>query len=149
MMRVSPGPRIPSAHGKAVVQAPSFISKWSPGGVGSATDTSAAVDGPPFVTVIVYVAVFPGTTLAGPVFVIARFALRTCVSVSVADTGAGFPNVAGLCAVTVFTSVLPVASGATVATNEKVATAFTGRFTVVSIGAVPLAAVQLPPPAAV
>src|SRR5262245_39039710 len=71
------------------------------------------------------------------------------MSVSVSDTGDGFPNPPGFCAVAVFTSVVPAASGATVATNENVATAFTGSDTVVSIAPVPLGSPQVPRPAAV
>src|SRR5262245_60517958 len=78
----------------------------------------------------------------------ARFALCVMVSVSVAEADRGSPKPAGFSAVTVLTSK-PIASGATVAVSENVATALTGSDTVVSIGPVPLAAVQLPPPAAV
>src|SRR5262245_5209199 len=71
------------------------------------------------------------------------------MSVSVSDTGDGFPNPAGFCAVAVFTSVVPWASGATVATNAQVTTAVTGSGPVVPIPPVPLGSPQGPPPAAV
>ena len=50
MVRDSPGPRLPRAHGNGVVQSPAFDRKTSPGGVGSVTDTSFAIEGPAFVT---------------------------------------------------------------------------------------------------
>src|SRR5262249_10864396 len=148
MVRVVVGASEPSAHGKAVVQSPVLETNVSPGGVGSLTATLFADDGPPFVTVMVYVAVLPGTTLAGPVFVIARSARGVRRSLSVAEFGNGLPVPGGTCVVTVLTSV-PRASGATVPVSVKVATAFSGRSTVVSISFVPFGTAQLPPPAAV
>ena len=49
----APAGTVPSAHGKGVVQAPVFDTKFSPAGVASETSTFAALDGPVFVTVIV------------------------------------------------------------------------------------------------
>jgi hypothetical protein len=45
--------RLPSAQGKAEVQAPELETNVKPEGVGSATETALAVDGPLFVTTIV------------------------------------------------------------------------------------------------
>jgi hypothetical protein len=50
---VWPAVIVPSAQGKAVVQAPLFETKVVPAGVGSATETEVASDGPLLVTVIV------------------------------------------------------------------------------------------------
>ncbi len=44
---------MPSAHGKTVTQLPALDRNVSPAGVGSATETAAASDGPELVTVIV------------------------------------------------------------------------------------------------
>src|SRR5262249_50728129 len=85
---------------------------------------------------------------AGPVLVIARSARGVSRSLSVAELGKGLPVPGGTCVVTVLTSV-PRASGATVPVSWKVATAFTGSDTVVSIDPVPAGAAQGPPPAAV
>ena len=53
IVRVAPAGTAPSAQGNAVVQSPAFDTNVSPAGVGSATVTPAASDGPSFVTVIV------------------------------------------------------------------------------------------------
>ena len=53
MVRVAARGSVPRSHGKAVVQSPAFATKVRPGGVGSATVTLVASDGPAFVTVIV------------------------------------------------------------------------------------------------
>ncbi len=58
---------MPSAQGKAPVQAPALETKLSPAGVTSATETPLASLGPALVIVIVYTMLVPGTTLAGPV----------------------------------------------------------------------------------
>jgi hypothetical protein len=50
---VWPGVIVPRAHGNALVQAPVFEEKLVPAGVGSATETAAASEGPLFVMVIV------------------------------------------------------------------------------------------------
>jgi hypothetical protein len=52
-VRESPGASVPSAHGKAVTQAPLVLLKIRPGGVGSPTSTLVAVDGPAFDTTMV------------------------------------------------------------------------------------------------
>ena len=70
IVRVAPEATAPSAHGNAATQSPAFDTNVSPAGVTSATDTAAASDGPAFVTVIVYVTLFPATTVVVPVFVI-------------------------------------------------------------------------------
>ena len=49
----APAASVPSAHGKAVVHAPAFDTNVRPGGVGSATVTATASDGPAFVTTVV------------------------------------------------------------------------------------------------
>ena len=46
MVRVSPGNSVPNSHGNAVLQSPEVDTKFSPGGVGSFTDASRAVEGP-------------------------------------------------------------------------------------------------------
>src|SRR5262249_48774779 len=130
MVRESPGMSVPSSHAKGVVQAPAFIWKRSPSGVGSLTATSVAADGPELDTTILYSTVLPGITTAGPVLVMLRLALDVIVSVSVAEADRGSPKPGGFSAVTVLTT-WPIASGATVAFNENVATAFTGSDTVV------------------
>ena len=53
IVRTAPDARVPSAHGKAVVHAPAFDTNVRPGGVGSATVTDTAFDGPAFVTTVV------------------------------------------------------------------------------------------------
>ena len=53
IVRVAPGGNVPRLHGKAVVQSPAFETNVRPGGVGSASVTPVASDGPAFVTVIV------------------------------------------------------------------------------------------------
>ncbi len=67
IVALAPAVSVPSAQGKAPVQAPLVDTKLSPAGVGSATDTLAASLGPLLVTVIVYATLEPGTRLAGPV----------------------------------------------------------------------------------
>ena len=49
----APAASVPSAHGKAVAQAPAFDTNVRPGGVGSVTMTATASDGPAFVTTVV------------------------------------------------------------------------------------------------
>jgi hypothetical protein len=68
------GATVPKPHGKAVRQSPVLETKFKPAGVGSLTITFAALDGPSFLTVIVYVALEPGVMLAGPVLLIVKFA---------------------------------------------------------------------------
>ena len=53
IVRIAPAGTTPSAHGKAVAQAPVFDTKARPVGVASLTTTPAASDGPALVTVIV------------------------------------------------------------------------------------------------
>src|SRR6266545_2856477 len=66
------------------VHAPVAETKPSRDGVGSASCTPAASDGPLFVTVIVYVTFEPGLALVGPVFVTDRSAFWTTVELTVA-----------------------------------------------------------------
>src|SRR5262249_19860229 len=148
MMRVpaAPGASVPRLHGKDV-QAPVIDTGVSPGGDGSVTITWNAVEGPAFVTVLLYAMLWPGTTTSGPILLIPTFALGVSLWVSVAEFGVGSLVPAGTCVVTVLTS-MPRASGATVPVSLKVATAFTGRSTVVAIEPMPLSAAHLPPPVA-
>jgi hypothetical protein len=74
------GATVPKLQGKAVRQSPVLETKLNPVGVGSLTITFAAFDGPSFLTVIVYVALEPGVMLAGPFFVIVKFACGVRVS---------------------------------------------------------------------
>src|SRR5262245_34566012 len=134
---------VPRAHGKAVVQSPVLETKVRSGGAGSVTDTLFAVDNPPFVTVIVYVTVLPGTTLAGPVFVIDRSALGVSTSVSVAEFGDGSAVPSGTWVVTVLTSV-PRAAGSTVPVSMKVTDPPAARSTRATMSPVPPATRQLP-----
>ena len=53
IVRVAPAGNVPRLHGKAVVQSPAFDDERQAGGVGSASVTPVASDGPAFVTVIV------------------------------------------------------------------------------------------------
>ena len=97
-----PGVIEPSAHGNAVAQSPVFPRKVSPFGVGSATLTPAAVDGPLLVTVIENVTVSPGTTVACPDFRIERSAngeLSAVATVAVLLAGLESPVVANTDAV--------------------------------------------------
>ena len=53
IVRTAPAASVPSAHGKAVVHAPRFDTNVRPDGVGSATVTAVASDGPAFVITVV------------------------------------------------------------------------------------------------
>lgn len=53
MVLVVPADRVPSAQGKAAAQSPEFDTKARPAGVGAATWTEDASDGPVFDTVVV------------------------------------------------------------------------------------------------
>ena len=53
MVRVAARGSVPRSHGKAVVQSPAFDDERQAGGVGSASVTPVASDGPAFMTVIV------------------------------------------------------------------------------------------------
>ena len=53
IVRVAPAGTVRSEHGNAVVQSPVLPTKLTPAGVGSATTTDVASDGPLFVTVVV------------------------------------------------------------------------------------------------
>jgi hypothetical protein len=74
---------VPRAHGNAVVQLPLFETKVRPVGVGSLTLRFCESLGPLFLRVIVYETFMPGVALAGPVFVISRFALAWTGAVTV------------------------------------------------------------------
>ena len=95
MVWEAPGAIAPSTHGNAVVQAPPLESKVRPLGVGSSTMTLVALDGPVFVTTIVYTATFPGPRSCGPVLVTDTSASGVTWSVSVALLGVGSPNPGG------------------------------------------------------
>ena len=85
MLRDSPGASVPSAHGKVVTHAPLVERNVKPAGVGSSTVTPGALEGPPLTMVKVYAIEPPGTTVAGPVFVIERSAVAATVVVAVAE----------------------------------------------------------------
>ncbi len=84
IVRVAPAATVPKAQGKAPLQAPLFELNVSPAGVASATDTAPASLGPLLVTVIEYTTLMPGTTLAGPILVIARSA-EAALTATLAD----------------------------------------------------------------
>src|SRR5690349_18261689 len=66
IVRTAPAGIAPSAHGNGVAQSPESEMGTRPAGVGSASDTPAASDGPALVTVIVKTTSLPATTVAGP-----------------------------------------------------------------------------------
>src|ERR1051325_8154953 len=63
-----PAAGVPMAHGYGVVQAPLLETKARPVGVTSPTVTPVAGEGPAFMTLIVYVTVWPGAAEAVPLF---------------------------------------------------------------------------------
>src|SRR5262249_50254210 len=146
MVREALGAIVPSAHGKDVMQSPLLDTKVRPGGVGSVSSTSFAADGPALLTTMVYDTVCPGSTLAGPLFVTARFAEagRSDGSVASSFVGSGSTVPSGARTLAGFVTV-PVASACTVAVAMNVAAPPAGRSTVVVIAPVPLGAPQLPP----
>src|SRR5215475_7931175 len=111
----------PRLHGKPVPHAPLPGTKMRPTGVTSSTTTSAASDGPGFVTVMVNATVVPAVTLGGPVFAIRTSAAASIAVVSVAlllsATGSVVPS--GAATVAVLLSV-PVALAITVPVAVKV-----------------------------
>src|SRR5262249_33677730 len=132
-----PGASVPSAHGKAVVQAPLLDTKVRPAGVGAFTTTLVAAGAPLLLPTIAETAGLPGTPLTGPRLGTPRSALRGGAPGSVARVGVGSATPDGFRALAVLASV-PVASGETVPWRTKVAVAPTGRFTATSIAPLPL-----------
>jgi hypothetical protein len=116
-------------------------------GMTSLTVAPDTLDGPPFVTTIVYVVCVPATTSSTPsVFVIERPAVGLSVSESVAllSLASGSVIPLGAATVTVFTSV-PVALGPMFATKVKVTVPPGCTVTVVSMSPVPEEATTLEP----
>jgi hypothetical protein len=68
---------LPSKHGKLLLQSPLLETKLKPLGNGSVTTTSLACEGPLFLTVIVNVALSPGTNSSGAVLTISKSVLET------------------------------------------------------------------------
>jgi hypothetical protein len=146
IVRVPPGATVPSAHGNAVVQSPLVLTNVRPVGVGSDTETPVALDGPLFVSVMVYVTFVPGSTEGGPVFESARSALGASAFTSVLVAAVGSVVPTGGAAVAVLTSE-PVAAGSIVPVAVKVTVPLAGRSTVAAMFPLPLAG-QTAPPAA-
>ncbi len=125
-----------------------FAVSVNPAGSASVTVTLLAFDGPPLVTVTVYVAVPPGVYVALPsVLTTPSDTCAASVSVSVAELlpGLGSVTPAGAVIVAVLTSV-PVAAADTVPLSVNVALPPTGRLTLALMLPEP-AAGQVPPPA--
>lgn len=66
MVRDAPLLRLDSAQGNGVVHPPVFDTKVKPAGAMASTSAPVALDGPLFVTVIVYETLEPGVTDDGP-----------------------------------------------------------------------------------
>ena len=119
----------------------------SAAGTESVTVAPTANDGPRFVTTIVYESDVPGTAFAfESVFVIARSAVRTTTSVSVAELFADVGSVdpAGTAMVAVLVTE-PVADGESVAVTRNVTDVPDGRTTSWSMSPEPLDVHVAPP----
>ena len=135
---LAPGFSEPTLHGNAVVQSPVFDTKVRPGGVGSASMTFCAVDGPSLVTPTTKVTMPGGVTDSGPDLLAMRSADAAIVvmSVEVLLEGSGSVVPAGGATVAVFVRT-PLAVGDTVAVTVKVTDPPRGSDTVVSMFPVP------------
>ena len=121
--------------------------KAAPAGWVSVNVVAGALDGPPLLTVTVYVVDCPGITEATPsVLVTARSARGVSVSTSVAELFAAFVSVtpSGAETAAVLLSV-PVAPAAMAVVTVKVAEAPTGRSTLLLIDPLPDAGHTAPP----
>src|SRR5229473_3294657 len=116
-----------------------------PAGSVSVTVAPVTASGPPFVTVMVYVTVPPGTAVVAPsVLVMLRSACGVSVSVSVAVLLPGVGSVVPAGAVTLAVLLrLPVAEAEMLAVTVNVAVPPFARLTVVLMLPVPLVAPQL------
>jgi hypothetical protein len=112
IVRTCPAVIVPRLHGNGVAQAPLFETNVVCAGVGSATVTFAASEGPLFVTVIVYVAFCPATSALLSAFVIVRSALVETAFVAVELSLPGIGSVVDELTDAVF-EIVPVALEAT------------------------------------
>ena len=95
-----------------MVQPPVLETNVRPAGVGSITVDDGDVEGPLFVTVMVYVIVPPGAAMGGPVFVTARSDAVATVAVVLDELLPDTGSVDVVVTLAVFTMV-PVAVGDT------------------------------------
>jgi hypothetical protein len=109
IVRVAPAGTVPRLHGNATAHAPAFETNVRFAGVGSATETACASDGPLFVTTVVKTTFAPpGTAVAGPVLAIARSADGDALPVDVELLLPGFVSVVAVVTVAVFEMAVPV-----------------------------------------